>query len=377
MGNSSEDKNNKKQTAAVDYVIINILIYFLVIVVIGIPIWWYTTRVYRAHLPLDEILERATPDISNETFGLPLSLEYDILITLVNPEPEQLNIILDGEELSMYYQAFLNQISSVNQFVFKSQWLFYTDLGLTPSKVDNHYEVTEKQLPHIITPLETKLWSHLSARPTVNFLVYFAPCGKPLVIRNDKSEKRQVTAFVSPRWGGILVMNPEKSACESKTFIPDKQYIVSTFVTQIIHLFKIKSLKEEDVETFKIERIKKMIHSTHRTLKSLAQLLTEISRIVISDEVGQKISVAVDNVKLAEGYLRKGEIEESLEHAKIAFSTSEAAFSDASLLALLYFPEDQKYAVYIPLFLPIMIPVFMSLTTVKNWFKNRRTRTNP
>nr|CAH7753729.1 unnamed protein product [Callosobruchus chinensis] len=193
MGNSSEDKNNKKQTAAVDYVIINILIYFLVIVVIGIPIWWYTTRVYRAHLPLDEILERATPDISNETFGLPLSLEYDILITLVNPEPEQLNIILDGEELS--------------------------------------------------------IWT--------------------------------------------------------------------------------------------------------------------------------EISVAVDNVKLAEGYLRKGEIEESLEHAKIAFSTSEAAFSDASLLALLYFPEDQKYAVYIPLFLPIMIPVFMSLTTVKNWFKNRRIKTNP
>ncbi|VEN50195.1 unnamed protein product [Callosobruchus maculatus] len=376
MCSSSNDKN-KKETVSVDYVIFNILIYFLVIVVVGIPIWWYTTRVYRAHLPLDEILETATPDASNETFGLPLSLEYDILITLVNPEPEHLNIILDGEELTMYYQSFLNQISSVNQFVFKSQWLFYTDLSLTPIKVDDHYVLTEKQLPHIITPLETKLWSHLSARPTVNFLVYFAPCGKPVVIYNDQNEKSQPTAFVSPRWGGILVMNPDKSACESKTFKPNKNYIISTFVTQLINLFKIKSLKEGDIELFKVERIKKMIQSTHRTLKSLAQLLTEISRIVISDEVGQKISVAVDNVKLAEEYLRKGEIEESLEHSKIAFFTSEAAFSDASLLALLYFPEDQKYAVYIPLFLPIMIPVFMSLTTVKNWFKNRGTRTDP
>nr|CAI5862082.1 unnamed protein product [Callosobruchus analis] len=360
-----------------DYVIINILIYFFVIVVIGIPIWWYTTRVYRSHLPLDEILETATPHTSNETFGLPLSLEYDILITLVNPEPEGLNVILDGQELSMYYQSFLNQIASVNQFVFKSQWLFYTELGVTPLKVDDHYVLTEKQLPHIITPLETKLWSHLSSRPTLNFIVYFAPCEKPLVIYNEKNEKSQMSAFVSPRWGGILVMNPDKDACESKNFMPDKNYIISTFVTQITHLFKIKSLNEEDIELFKVERIKKMIHSTHRTLKSLAQLLIEISRIVISDEVGQKISVAVDNVKLAEEYLRKGEIDESLEHAKIAFSTSEAAFSDASLLALLYFPEDQKYAVYIPLFLPIMIPVFMSLTTVKNWLKNRRARTDP
>ncbi|CAH1988374.1 unnamed protein product [Acanthoscelides obtectus] len=370
MGTSHKDEKD-----VIDYRIINILVYFSVIVVIGIPIWWYTTRVYRAHLPLDEILHKETLGIGNETLGLPLSLEYDILITLVNPEPDQLNVDLNGEKLSNHLKPFLKEVSAINKFEFKSQWLFYTELGLLPSKVDDYYVLSERQLPHIITPLETKLWSHLSSRPTVNFIVYFAPCGKPLTIDNERN-KSQVNAFVSPRWGGILIMNPDKSACNSKQFQPDSQYIVSTFVTQVIQLFKIKSFNEEDIMQFKIERIKKMVQSTHRTLKSLAQLLTEISRIVISDEVGQKISIAVDNVKLAEEYLRKGEVEESLKLAKIAFSTSESAFSDSSLLALLYFPEDQKYAVYIPLFLPIMIPVFMSLATLKNWWKSRKMKTH-
>jgi phosphatidylinositol glycan class S len=90
---------------------------------------------------------------------------------------------------------------------------------------------------------------------------------------------------------------------------------------------------------------------------------------VISDDVALKIKIAVENADLAEDLLKKGDVEGAIKNAKVAFGNAEAAFSDPSLLALLYFPDDQKYAVYIPLFLPVMIPVLMSLWTTFNRFR--------
>ncbi|KAJ8971971.1 hypothetical protein NQ314_000453 [Rhamnusium bicolor] len=329
--------------------------------------------------------------INNKEFGIPLSLEYDILISLVHPDPESLTINLNGEDIDINLQPFLKVISPISNFIVKSQWLYLTELGAIPRKVIDHYALQENQLPHIITPLETKLWTHLSPRPTLNLVLYFPHCSTPLYIYNDNNEKVKTNAFLSPRWGGIYILNADKDSCETKQFKPDLQPIVSTFVTQLQHLFKIKGVNKDDIKELKTRKAEEMLVSTKRTLKSLAQLLSEISSIVISDEVGEKINIAVENAKMSETFLEKGDVDNGLKYAKVAFLNSEGAFSDPSLLALLYFPHDQKwvlrkficeinvtylfffrYAVYIPLFLPIMIPVFMSLTLVKRWRVNRK-----
>ena len=49
--------------------------------------------------------------------------------------------------------------------------------------------------------------------------------------------------------------------------------------------------------------------------------------------------------------------EEALRLSRLAVANSETAFFDASLLELLYFPQDQKFAIYIPLFLPVSVPI--------------------
>lgn len=60
--------------------------------------------------------------------------------------------------------------------------------------------------------------------------------------------------------------------------------------------------------------------------------------------------------------------------AQKAFVASEQAFFDASLLAQLYFPDEQKYAIYIPLFLPVLAPVVMSFSTLSKILKNRNEK---
>ena len=42
-----------------------------------------------------------------------------------------------------------------------------------------------------------------------------------------------------------------------------------------------------------------------------------------------------------------------------AISASEEAFFDPSILSLLYFPDDHKMAVYIPYFVPVLLPVLV------------------
>ncbi|KAF2881653.1 hypothetical protein ILUMI_24510 [Ignelater luminosus] len=200
----------------------------------------------------------------------------------------------------------------------------------------------------------------------------------PFTYITRKNEVLESNSFLSSRWGAISILNPDKDSCKSTTYTPKLDLIMSLFKKQIRRLLQIKGNQDLDIQEFKRIRIREMVDSTRRTLKSLAQLLSEINSIVISDDVADKINEAVEYADMAEMYVEKGDIDDGLKAAKIAFKNSEAAFSDPSLLALLYFPDDQKYAVYIPLFLPVMIPVLMSVTTVRRWYmglKKDKTKT--
>jgi len=56
----------------------------------------------------------------------------------------------------------------------------------------------------------------------------------------------------------------------------------------------------------------------------------------------------------------------------------EKAFFDSSLLGQLYFPEDQRFAIYIPLFIPVGIPIALSAKTLLlsfvEYYKSKRNK---
>lgn len=67
-----------------------------------------------------------------------------------------------------------------------------------------------------------------------------------------------------------------------------------------------------------------------------------ISNIVINDDVGFSINEAYFNIVKSKQFLRQNNLTKAIQHAKKAFESSEKAFFDPSMLALLYFPDDQK-----------------------------------
>lgn len=92
---------------------------------------------------------------------------------------------------------------------------------------------------------------------------------------------------------------------------------------------------------------------------------------MINDEVGDAVKISYQSIILAKIYLKNNQLNEAVIYAKKAFEASEKAFFDPSLLALLYFPGDQKYAIYIPLFMPVLLPVFMSIYSIYKHFHAR------
>ena len=105
------------------------------------------------------------------------------------------------------------------------------------------------------------------------------------------------------------------------------------------------------------------------TLMSLSHLLSQISNIVIREDIGDMVVKAVENVATSSKLMEEGKLVEAFDISREGLKHSEAAFFDQSLLALLYFPDDQKYAIYIPFFLPVGIPVIFSLKTLYKFFK--------
>ncbi|XP_026740825.1 GPI transamidase component PIG-S isoform X1 [Trichoplusia ni] len=339
-----------------------------------------------------------TADVARQT-RFPPGAGYHIVLSVVHPNPEALDVELDaGEAVEDYIGSFVDELSVLHNFTLKSQWLHLLDFDFQAKEVKDtsewgrHFSVRTERLHLLLTRLEERAATHVSELPTLNLALYAVRCqAAPLIIYdlNDKKVSSPVQAFMSPKWGGVVLGSPSAGDCRHERAIwrPNVRLIMGTFISQLrkllgitdaehitgAHLEPLRSVTPRQWEIDNLLRIRTLeqLTSAERTLQSLAQLLGEISNIVINDDVGASINSAVDSIQRASELMQKGDLVEAYKMSQSAFLAAETAFMEPSLLALLYFPDDQKYAIYIPLFLPIMFPVVLSLKNLLLWFRGK------
>ncbi|XP_060076892.1 GPI transamidase component PIG-S-like [Ylistrum balloti] len=316
---------------------------------------------------------------------------YDITFTLVNPQPDILDVQWDIEEaVKDYLDPFLQQLNKYAEINVKSQVLYFTGF-LKRMKRDSKKQAflyTDKDLPHVINPLEAKLGSHTSNNPALNFLIYVPSRDQhPIYIVDSKGVEVESNSFLSPQWGGIYIQNapsPSDNDTLPVTVELDMRRAMEVFISQLRLLLNFQSQKNGDalvadvgnqvISKWELDgwlrsRCLENLGTSLATLQSLAQLLGEISNIVIQDDIGQQVQDAVDSIRESQHHLVEGRLEKAFLESRNAIVCSEKAFFDPSLLELLYFPEDQKFAIYIPLFLPISLPVLASLWKAFKWMR--------
>ncbi|XP_076792335.1 GPI-anchor transamidase component PIGS isoform X1 [Arvicanthis niloticus] len=336
---------------------------------------------------------------SDKRRPLKSSLGYEITFSLLNPDPKSHDVHWDIEgAVQRYVQPFLNRLSAAGNFSVDSQTLYYAMLGVNPrfDPASSSYSLAMHSLPHVINPVESRLGSSAaSLYPVLNFLLYVPELAhSPLYIQDKDGAPVATNAFHSPRWGGIMVYNVDPkiyNASELPVRVEvDMVRVMEVFLAQLRLLFGIaqpqvppKCLlsgpKSEGLMTWELDRLLwarsvENLATATTTLTSLAQLLGKISNIVIKDDVASEVYRAVAAVQKAAEALALGHLSSAFAASQEAVTSSERAFFDPSLLHLLYFPDDQKFAIYIPLFLPMAVPILLSLgkiflETHKSWKK--------
>ncbi|KAK9536623.1 hypothetical protein VZT92_006390 [Zoarces viviparus] len=322
---------------------------------------------------------------------------YEITFSLLNPDPKSHRLHWDIEgAVQTYIQPLLTKLASVANFSIDSQTLYYAMLGVNP-RFDSSlgaYTLNSDSLAHVINPVEARLGSNAaSSNPVLNFLLYVPDAHhSPLHIHDSKKQEVPSNAFHSPRWGGIMIYNVNSFYGPDAVFPVDLNIdmakVMGVFLAQLRLLLGVQTstapsgflvapcsstgLADWELDRLMWSRTVENVATATTTITSLAQLLDQIGNIVINDNIAEQVSSAVTSLQLAVAELEAGNLRFALQYSKEAILASERAFFDPSLLHLLYFPDDQKFAIYIPLFLPMCVPILLSLLKIVSDARQKR-----
>lgn len=106
------------------------------------------------------------------------------------------------------------------------------------------------------------------------------------------------------------------------------------------------------------------------TLGSLARLTLALPSISIPQTVAEGVATTLSHLELACNRLggKRG-----LDNARIAEEAAEKAFFEKSMVGQVYFPNEHKIAVFMPLLGPAGVPLIMGLVKEIKLWKARRS----
>ncbi|XP_065830779.1 GPI transamidase component PIG-S-like [Oscarella lobularis] len=316
---------------------------------------------------------------------------YQLSFNLLNSDPSDFLVQWDiktsvGDALI----PFLNRLDNISTFSIDSQILRYIDLGVTPKyhAENKTYYLSFKDLPHTINTVESRLGTFVSSNPSLEFVVYVPPPSQsPLYIKDKTGQNVASNAYLSPRWGGIVVYNPETADGEesAKAVTVPTSSIMSVFISHLKLLLGLEKPKlpegtflrshssgitDWELDGLMLRRCVENVATASAALVSLTKLLEKVKNMVIADHIQTLTATAVESIDKCVSELQSGHLVQAFLLSKIAIESAETAFYDPSMLELLYFPEDQKFAIYVPLFVPVGIPVLVSCYAVlQRWRK--------
>ena len=361
---------------------------------------WIVSKLHDILLPICEVkTKNVMEECSVEDKALQSVSGFDISFVLANSNP--LEYIVDWNieiAIATKLLPFLQAISDFGPFRVSSRILNFIELGIQPQKLTNGgYFYSSNTLPLLINSLETHLSEYTSNNPLLNFIQYIPHISyMPLMFMNNTVT---FLSFTIPQWGSININNLSGKYMSTNYSLSSKELGITTIeieadVVQMLSQFReLIGLKRKtfdgifyasvdrsavakwEVDYLLLKGTMKNLRKSISNMVSLAALLEEIANIVIKNDIRSHLEHAISNIKDSELFLAKGQLRKSFLASKSALSMSNKAFYDHSLLSLLYFPDDQKYAIYLPLFFPIFVPLFISFVlATRTLFVNYSTR---
>ncbi|KAF2716446.1 hypothetical protein K431DRAFT_235364 [Polychaeton citri CBS 116435] len=267
------------------------------------------------------------------------------------------------EAFEQYLAPLLQPLLSTSRFTVDTQVQLYA--AFSPSiagplldETDSTWKLQQSDLSGFINAAEWPLSPSIGSGPTIN-LVLYVPSEEqtPMVIAQTKG-----TSWIIPQWGGVQIFNYNDKYKHSLSK-DDLRGIMLTFGDQLTSLLGLPSQPASlsmRISSLTRERTTSLMLSASSTLGALSRLTLKLTSIAIPETVAKSVDETIIRLEQSCQNLRKGNFQVALEHARIAEEEAEKAFFEPSMVGQVYFPEEHKVAVYVPLLGPMSVPLLMT-----------------
>jgi phosphatidylinositol glycan class S len=269
-----------------------------------------------------------------------------------------------------------------------------------------------EHLPHFVNTAEWNLASAGTNATPINFLLYVPKRSQhPLYVLDKGKEAVPGNAWLVPGWGGVHISNLALDLVNSTSAVKGAKFhygrkelrsAMSLYVAQLRSLLGVQPvLMEKDflsppaslprlpliasapdpdrgITDLELDRLSRKraaqnVLDSARGLASLGKLVSSMPNMVVPDRIRTGVEASLAQLDAFFGAIAKGELDAAFAHSAEALSLSEAAFFDHTMVSMLYFPDEHKYAVYMPFFVPVGVPLIVGLINeIKRWREKRR-----
>jgi phosphatidylinositol glycan class S len=265
--------------------------------------------------------------------------------------------------LRTYINPMLESFSAISNFTVDTQVQLYAALSPTIRQPEfdedlKAWTLRKEDLSGFINAAEWPLSPSIGEGPTVNFVLYVPDQNQsPLIIKENAGQ-----SWLVPQWGGVHILNLGEASPESLTsdMLAPAMY---SFSDQLVSLFGLPQAPASlplRISTLERVRAASLIVSTSSTLGALAQVYQKLPSIPVPDNVAQSAALAITHLSQACDLLRQGRFHQALDNARVAQVEAEKAFFERSMVGQVYFPDEHKVAVYLPLLGPVAVPLVMA-----------------
>ncbi|KAI1810133.1 phosphatidylinositol-glycan biosynthesis class S protein [Poronia punctata] len=262
--------------------------------------------------------------------------------------------------IDQYMRPVLDMLKPIHNFTIDSQVQLYAIPGVQ-SQV-----LTKEDLSSFINAAEWPLSPSIGGAPTINFVVF---TGNQTIGLDSGQETSQ--SWLVPQWGTVYLLSPPAAAHVPAEYL--KQPVL-TFTSHLLSLLGTPQSGSLPMRLSTLTRVRSvdMLLRASSSLGSLARLSLALPSISIPSSVADGVAKSMHHLELACAKLGSTE---SLEHARIAETEAERAFFEKSMVGQLYFPDEHKIAVYLPLLGPVGVPLVLGLITeLKAWMARRQQK---
>ena len=279
-----------------------------------------------------------------------------------------------------YFTPLRQLLSPIFNFTVDTSIVYFNDLNLD-ALADAESEEAESMLSHIVDLSELSSMNYYNETVALNIALVFPKQELEWVERDsDQRFHTEWKFFEVPQWGSIAVnaFPLEDDTVVTDGFLASPMYTFTNELCELLGIIPIGSSSNsplQAIESFKRVKTIENIEKAQETLWSLIKLTERFQQMAIPKEVQQDVEAALDKRLEILSILNDPERGDDTSWNEALFLSNELvqlaerAFFQGEMLQQNFFPQEHKFAVYMPLMGPLTVVLLSSVVAL---FKESR-----